>query len=134
METQCKQCQEMPFTHSFFIKEEDDTQVWFYSGEHHVSHVDRTVANVIAHIRGELAYFHQRAPLKKWNWILDGQEFEFRWDSIELVVEMVYVVKEYKSSFNGLYIKKANPFLQKTVEYCKPFVATEYLELLYFEE
>lgn len=133
METQCQQCQNMPFTHSFFIEKEDENQVWFFSGEHHVPHVDRTVSNVISHIRGELSYLHNRSPGKKWSWIVDGGEFEFRWDTITLILEMIYVVQDYKDTFLGMHVKKANSFMIQTIEYCKPFVSSEWLDLLFLE-
>lgn len=131
MKTQCLQCQSMPLTHSFYILEENDTEAIFYSGEHHVPHVDRKVDTTIKHIRGELEYFSKRAPHKTWRLILDAKDQEFRWDSIELTMEMIQVVTDYKSTFKGLRITQLEESMISMIEYCKPFVPSEWMEMIH---
>jgi hypothetical protein len=131
--TQCPVCKEQPLTHSFFLYSESDDHAWFYSGEHHVPYVDRKVENVMKHIKGELDYFHNRCPDKPWSWVLDSKEFEFRWETVTLTIELIRLLRD-DSTFSCLRVIHPNTFLRTTMDICRPFLTEDVLKKVRLEE
>ena len=115
----CSICTIQPNSHSFSIYNETKDHVWFYSSDHYL---DRNTDHIISHIRGELEEFHKNNPQKKWSWLFDSHEFEFRWETISMISELIKVIELYKNTFICIRIIRTNEFVKKTLSFCKEMI------------
>lgn len=127
----CPICSIQPNSHSFSIYNETPEHVWFYSSDHYF---DRNTENVISHIRGELETFHKQYPLRKWSWLFDSHEFEFRMETITMISELIKVIELYKNSFVCIRIIRTNEFFKKTLSFCKSFLSDDMLSKIKMDD
>jgi len=118
----CPICSINPHSHSFSIYNETTDHVWFYSSDHYL---DRNTEHIITHIRGELEAFHKQQPIRKWSWLFDSHEFEFRWETISMISELIKVIELYKETFVCIRIIRTNEFIKKTLSFCKSFLTDD---------
>jgi len=116
----CPQCSSIPDSHSFSIYHDSKNHSWFYSSDHYR---DRNTTNIINHIRLELDRFHIINPGKKWSWLIDSYEFSIRWNTLEMIKEMIGIIFTYKDSFGIIKIIRPNKFIKATMELIKPFMS-----------
>jgi len=127
----CQICVEKPNSHSFSIYDETSDHAWFYSSDHYL---DRNTDNVVSHIRGELDSFHKTYPTRKWSWLFDSHQYEFRFESISMILDVMKVIQTYKDTFICIRIIRTNPFIHKTIELCKSFLTDEMMSKIKMDD
>lgn len=127
----CPICNINPYSHSFSIYNETTDHVWFYSSDHYL---DRNTEHIITHIRGELETFHKQQPVRKWSWLFDSHEFEFRWETIAMIAELIKLIELYKDTFVCIRIIRTNEFIKKTLSFCKSFLTDDMMSKIKIDD
>ena len=129
--TVCSICIKNPNSHSFSIHEDTIDHTWFYSNDHYL---DRNIENIVNHINGESQAFHVQYPHKKWSWLFDSYQYEFRMDSISMILDIMKVIQTYKDTFICIRIIRTNSFIKKTIELCKSFLTDDMMSKIHLDD